>query len=95
MVKVIFTFNVAKEKQEGYLKASAERIKPFWESRGCQSYQVWQAEGETTFIKEMLFTDVDSKERIIGAKDDEANAARSLWRSFITDLSLKTFERKM
>ena len=46
MVKVVFTFDVAPEKQSEYLKATAEKIKPYWESHGCQSYDVWQAEGE-------------------------------------------------
>lgn len=94
MVKVVFTFNVAPEKQKDYLKATKEKIKPYWESHGCQSYDVWQAEGETTFIKEMLFPDAATMGRVMGPKDAESSAAIALWQSFITNLSRKTFTLK-
>jgi len=56
MVKVIYEYDVAIEKQEEYLKVTREKIKPLWESKGCQSYDVWQvADSETRFIKEALF----------------------------------------
>ena len=95
MVKVVFTFEVAPEKQSEYLKATAEKIKPYWETHGCQSYDVWQAEGEATFIKEMIFPDLATKDRVMGPKDEEASAAIALWQSFISNLSVKTFTLKV
>jgi hypothetical protein len=90
MVKVVFTFDVAPEKQSEYLKATIEKIKPRHEANGCQSYDVWQVEGENTFIKEMLFPDSATKDRVMGIDDDETKAVKTLWRSFITDFSVKT-----
>ena len=97
MVKEIFTYDVAPEKQSEYLKATAEKIKPHWESRGCQSYNVWQVEGETTFVKEMLFPDLTAKEKTIGMTDAESNSVRALWLSFISngDFSRKTYIQKI
>ena len=91
MVKVVFTFDVAPEKQSEYLKATAEKIKPYWESHGCQSYQIWQVEGTATFIKEMLFSDQAARDKTMSSKDAGADAVRKLWRSFVAgDFVLKT-----
>ena len=94
MVKVVFTFEVAPEKQSDYLKATSEKIKPYWDSHGCNSYDVWQAEGESTFIKEMLFPDSDTMDRVMGPKDAESSAMIKLWQSFIANLSRKTYTLK-
>ena len=52
MVKVIYEFDVAIEKQEEDLKVTREKIKPLWESKDCHSYDVWQvADSETRFVK--------------------------------------------
>lgn len=96
MVKAVFIFNVAPEKQSEYLKATAEKIKPYWESHGCQSYQIWQVEGETTFIKEMLFPDLPTKGSVMGMSNAEANSIKALWHSFIAgDFELKTYIQKL
>lgn len=95
MVKVVFTFEVAPEKQSEYLKATAEKIKPHWESHGCQSYDVWQAEGENTFIKEMLFPDLSSRETIMGMNDAKSNSVKALWKSFVDNVTIKTYIQKV
>ena len=84
MVKVVFTFEVAPEKQTEYLKATAEKIKPFWESHGCQSYQIWQIEDTATFLKEMHFTDQAARDKVMGLQDAEADSVRQLWRSYVS-----------
>ncbi|MBW1998528.1 MAG: antibiotic biosynthesis monooxygenase [Deltaproteobacteria bacterium] len=94
MVRVVFSFDVEPERQEEYLRATEERIKPYWESHGCLSYQVWQAEGSTKFIKEMLFRDMASKEKTMAMKDEESNSIRALWRSFVKEVSIETHIRK-
>ena len=91
MVKAVFIFNVAPEKQSDYIKATREKIKPTWESQGCQSYDVWQVEGENAFVKEMLFPDIETKDRVMGMNDPQSSSVKALWRSFVTNSSLKTY----
>jgi len=91
MVKVVFTFEVAPEKQSEYLKATAENIKPFWESHGCQSYQIWQIEGTATFLKEMHFTDQSARDKAMGLQDAEADSVKQLWNSYVSgEFTVKT-----
>jgi quinol monooxygenase YgiN len=91
MIKAVFTFDVVPEKQSDYLKATADKIKPYWESHGCQSYQVWQVEGTNTFVKEMYFSDQATKDKTMSSKEAGADAVRKLWRSFVAgDFVLKT-----
>ena len=61
MIRVTFTFDVTEEKQAEYIKATAEKIKPFWEANGCLSYQIWQVDGQSTFFKDMLFEDAAAR----------------------------------
>jgi quinol monooxygenase YgiN len=95
MYKSVFTFEVDPAKQGEYLKVTAEKIKPYWETHGCQSYNVWQMDGGNTFIKEMLFEDVEEKDKLFGFEDDEADAMRKLWRSFMDDYTLKFYIQKV
>jgi quinol monooxygenase YgiN len=98
MVKRVFTFEVAPEKQSEYFKATAEKIKPFWESHGCQSYDVWQAaEGEPTFIKEMIYPDIAAMQKSMGLyeSDAQAKAMVGLFMSFVTNLSQRTHIQKI
>ena len=61
MVTVIYEYDVPVEKQDEYVQATKEKIKPFWESIGCKAYDIWQvAESETRFIKTMLFEDMSA-----------------------------------
>jgi len=91
---VVFTFDVPKEKQAEYLMATTEKIKPFWESHGCQAYEVWQtADGEPAFMKTMLYTNTDARQRGLEG-DAEAKSIVQLFSSFVTNLSRKTYTKK-
>jgi len=73
VVKVIFTYEVELGKQADYLKTTAEVIKPFWESHGCLSYSVWQTD-DGSYIKEMLFTDQETRQKVIALPQSDAKA---------------------
>jgi quinol monooxygenase YgiN len=63
MVELVWTFDVPVEKHSEYIEATAQRIKPVWEARGCLSYDVWQAtEGNPEFMKRMHLPDVAAME---------------------------------
>jgi quinol monooxygenase YgiN len=86
MLKVIFQYNVAKEKQDEYLQITRDKIKPFWESHGCQSYTVWQvAESDTSFVKEMLFESGSGMKETMALK--EADPVKEMYYKFATDVS--------
>jgi len=91
MVKVVYSYEVAPDKQSEYLKATTEKLKPYWESHGCLSYDVWQAEDGRSFIKDMLFPDMATKDKTLSIQDAESNNIRGLFVSFLTN---GTFERK-
>jgi len=94
MLKLIFEYNVAVEKQEEYLKATNDTIKPFWESKSCKSYSVWQvAENETGFVKEMLFADKSVMKECMAL--EEAGPIKEIFFSFAGDISRKTCIQKI
>ena len=95
MIKVVFMYEVESEKQHDYLEATVEKIKPFWEAQGCQSYNVWQEEDGNKFIKEMIFPDSDARNKVVGLQSDEANSIRALWKSFLTEFTMKTYIKKI
>ena len=91
MVKGIWTFEVPEEKQEEYLKMTAEFIKPFWESRGCISYQVYQDyTNPRRFVKEQIYPDKETLDRDVAAaleeKDPKAVEAVNLFRTYAKDI---------
>jgi len=90
----IFTFDVPEEKQAEYLKATAEKIKPFWESHGCQAYDIWQStEGSPAFLKTMFYADTGDSPR--GPEmSDEAKVIVELFSSFATNVSRKMYVKK-
>ena len=90
MVKVIFRYEVAQEKQVDYLKATAEVIKPFWESHGCISYTVWQVE-DGSFIKEMLFADEETRQKALALPQSDAKAKEAV--GLFTQYALNTTRR--
>lgn len=93
MVKVIFEYKVAKEKQAEYLELTRDKIKPFWEANGCQSYTVWQAaESETGFVKEMLFESMPAMKETISLK--QADPIKEIYFKFATDVSRKIITKK-
>ena len=94
MVKVIFEYHVPVEKQSEYIQVTQDKIKPFWESNGCQSYNVWQVtESETSFVKEMLFQDMAVMKETMSLK--EAEPAKELFRKFAMDVSRRIWTRKI
>ena len=96
MVKVIFTYTVSTEKWEDYLKATAEVIKPFWESHGCLSYSVWQAD-DGSFIKEMLFPDQESRQKALSLPqiDTQAREAVGLFAKYAVNTTRRICEQKV
>jgi quinol monooxygenase YgiN len=94
MVKIIIQYNVPVEKQEVYLQSTMEKIKPFWESHGCLSYEVWQrSDDEKGFIKEMVFQDGASMKKTLSLKESEP--IKALFFQFATDVVRMTCERKV
>jgi len=87
-VKVVFTYDVSVDNQPEYLEVTGERIKPFWESHGCQSYSVWQVTNNpTAFVKEMVFEDLVAMERSMALH--EAKSIKELFFSFANNVSRK------
>ncbi len=87
-VKVVFTYDVFADKQSEYLKVTAEKIRPFWESHGCQSYSVWQVtDHPTAFVKEMVFEDLTTMEKSMALS--EARPIKELFHSFANNVSRK------
>ena len=94
MVKMVFQYNVAKEKHAEYLKLTQDKIKPFWEANGCQAYTVWQvAESETAFVKEMLFESMPAMKETMALK--QADPIKELYFKFATDVSRKVVTKKV
>jgi len=94
MIKVVFQYHVTKEKQAEYLQLTQDKIKPFWEANGCQSYTVWQvAESDTGFIKEMLFESGSALKETMALK--QANPIKELYFKFATDISRKIVTKKI
>ncbi len=96
MVKVIFSFEVAKEKQEEFLGFVKSGIKPYWESHGCLAYDVWQAEGENAFIKTMDFSDLQTMKTVMPTQDQdpECRALIEKFESYTIHLSRRTYIRR-
>lgn len=91
---IVFTFDVPEEKQAEYLKATTEKIKPFWESHGCQAYDIWQTtDGEPAFLKTMFFSDTEDRKKATEG-NPEAIPIVQLWGSFATNVSRKTYVQK-
>jgi quinol monooxygenase YgiN len=94
MVKVVFQYDVAKEKQTEYLKLTQDKIKPFWEANGCQSYTVWQVgDSETAFVKEMLFDSMPGMKETMALK--QADPIKELYFKFAADVSRKIITKKV
>ena len=95
MVVMLYTFEVAPEKQSEFLKAAAEKIKPFWESHGCKSYTVWQAaDGGNSFIKPMVWDDKASMDKSMALRESEAKPIIEFFNSFATNVTRKVYIQK-
>lgn len=93
MVTVIYEYDVPVEKQAEYVQATKEKIKPFWESVGCNAYDIWQvAESETGFVKTMLFEDMSAMKEIVA--NEEAETFIKLYYTFAENISKKVCAKK-
>jgi quinol monooxygenase YgiN len=94
MVKIIFEYEIPAEDRDEYLRETSEKVKPFWESKGCKGYYVWQeAEKENRFVKEMLFDDAASLKEIMNL--EEAEPYKSIFRQFAKDISRRIIVQRI
>jgi hypothetical protein len=94
MIKIVFTYDVAPDKQPQYLIDTAEIIKPFWESHGCTSYSVWQTdEGSPAFVKEMVFEDQKSRGKASGAPG--AKEVVELFSKYATNVKRRVYQQSI
>ncbi|HVP81032.1 MAG TPA: antibiotic biosynthesis monooxygenase [Thermodesulfobacteriota bacterium] len=92
MIKMVFMYEVVKEKQDEYLSITRDRIKPFWESHACESYTLWQAPEEpTSFIKEMVFKDEATMQTVMSLED--AQPVKKLFSQFANNVTRKTYRQ--
>ena len=92
MVKIVFNYEVPAEKQHEYLNITGEKIKPFWESHGCESYALWQApEGPTGFVKEMVFRDEATMQKVMSLED--AQPVKKLFSQFAINITRKAYKQ--
>lgn len=93
MVTLIFEYNIPIEKQAEYIQITKEKIKPLWESIGCEAYDIWQvAESETGFVKTMLFGDIPTMKATLARK--EADSVKEIFGKFAEDVSRKVCTKK-
>ena len=98
MVKAYFYYDVAVDKQAEYLMFVAEELKPFFQSRGARSYDVYQntnPEKSTNFMAEMIFDDLPSMQKTMGlhGKDPEYDAMVLRLFSFVSEPGVKPMGR--
>lgn len=92
MVKVVYIYEVSEERRGEYLKVTAEKIKPFWESHGCESYTLWvPMEGSTTFMKEMDFKDEGTMQSTL--KLAEAEPIKKLFSELASNITRTTYRQ--
>jgi quinol monooxygenase YgiN len=92
MIKIVFTYEVLKEKQDEYLKVTTDQIKPFWESHGCDAYTLWQLPEESTrFVKEMVFKDEPTMQTTMSLED--AQPIKKLFSQFATGVTRVTYRQ--
>jgi quinol monooxygenase YgiN len=92
MIKIVFMYEVNSEKHDEYLRVTRDRIKPFWESHGCESYTLWQAPEEPArFVKEMLFKDEVTMQTVMNLED--AQPIKKLFSQFANNVTRKTYSQ--
>jgi quinol monooxygenase YgiN len=93
MIIVTYTYHITPEQVEEYLKTTKERIKPFWEGKGCR-YEVYQdIESPTSFLKIMAFEDEVSLKRNLFEKGEESTKVVKLFRSFAHDVKRLIYKK--
>ena len=95
MVMAVFTFEVPEDKQEAYLAATAETIKPFWEANECLSYEVYQDYfvSPTHCVKIQFYSDKETMERSLAlARQDEKG--KEIVATFMQFIKPETLEQR-
>ena len=96
-VKVVIMCDVPEEKQEAFLKLSREGTKPYLESHGVISYDVWktEAEGWPGFIKEMYVKDVAAAQAVfkMRATVPEAKELIDRWEGMTENLQIRIYKK--
>ena len=93
MVTVIFEYDIPVEKQDEYILATRDEIKPLWESIGCEAYDIWQtADSKTGFVKTMLFEAISGMKETMARK--EADSAKKIFGKFAENVSRKVCVKK-
>jgi quinol monooxygenase YgiN len=92
MLKIVYVYEVSEEKRDEYLKVTAEMIKPFWESHGCEAYTLWvPMEGSTRFMKEMDFKDEGTMQSAL--KLAEAEPIKKLFSELASNVTRITYRQ--
>jgi hypothetical protein len=94
MIKIVFTYDVAAEKQLQYFADTTEVIKPFWETHGCSAYSVWQAnDGSPSFVKEMEFDDQQSRGK--ASDDPQAKEVVAVFSKYAENVTRRTYTQRV
>ena len=91
MVRGIWFYEVAEEKQAEYLQKTRDIIKPFWESKECLSYEVYQDWGNPRqFVKIQTYETRSAMERdgalFFEKQDPQAVKAVETFRSYAENI---------
>ena len=89
MVKGVWIFEVPEERQAEYLRKTSEEIKPYWESHGCISYEVYQDyTNPCRFIKEQHYPNKKEMEKSfsLAGKDPKAKEVITLFGEFAENI---------
>jgi hypothetical protein len=91
MVRGIWFFQVAEEKQEEFLQQVNDIVKPYWESHNCIAYNVYQDMNDPTlFVKEQIYPDIESMESdgelFFGGTDPRAQEVVEIFRSYAANI---------
>jgi hypothetical protein len=101
MYIAFFHFEVEPEKQDDFIKAVNETIKPYWESHGCWAYNVYQEYDSgkgpgTKFIKTQIMEGVPpSLEEARAKRSPEAQKVVDLFYSYTSNVSFKGYVKRV
>lgn len=92
MIIVLYLFEVDEEQKEAYIKVTKEKIKPFWEEKGCK-YEIYKETEGSSFLKIMTFPDHSSLKRVLFEKDVETERIIELFKGFAKNVKRSIYER--
>ena len=98
MICVVWTFDVATDKKDEYIQATAEKIRPAWIASGCDAYELWQPEdNDSTFSKRMFFSDKSTYEEATKQmiENPENKACLDLFRSYAIEPTRRIYLKKL